>query len=250
MMQYHTLFAVLALQTYAAVHALNRGYSFPLAALIFFVPLLGPIAYFAYESGPSFYYRLTRVLKKCFAMLKIQPSPFKEMAKLQRQVRYHPTIDNQHRLAKIYYQIGHFNEAIMLIDNILSQKAFAHCPYLLLDKAQIYFAMEDYDKTKLTLAFLFNNNPTVESVHAQLLLARTLSAQGEWQQANREFERLQSRYHGLEASFYFLQHLRKLDNRPRAHEVLKSMRHQFQRLPQHHRSSQKAWLKQAEREHN
>ncbi len=247
-MQFHTLFAVLALQTYAAIHALQRGYSFPVAALIFFVPLLGPMAYFAYESGPSLYYRWQRNIRKSLAFVKFQPSPFKELAKLQRQVKYHPTIDNQHRLAKIYQQTGHFNDAIMLMDNILSQRTFAHCPYLLLDKAQIYFAMEDFDKTKMTLAFLLEKNPGVESPHAQLLLARTLSAQGEWQQANREFERLQSRYHGLEASFYFLQHLRKLDNKPRAHEVLNHMRNQFQRLPQHHRSSQKAWLKQAEKE--
>ncbi|MBS0286910.1 MAG: hypothetical protein JSR17_06410 [Proteobacteria bacterium] len=244
-MQLLSYAAILAWQAHGASHALMRGYPFAVCALIFFVPIFGPALYFAYEVGPTLYDGLKR---KYRSFLAKRHSPFKELIHLQRQVKTHPTLENQQRLAKIYYQIGQFNEAIVLMDNLLAQKVFSTCPYLLLDKAHAYFAMEEFNHALATLNFMFDHNTDFESPHAQLLLARTLSAIGEWQKANREFERLESRYHGLEASFYYLQHLRKLKNLSRATELLKHMRHRYQRLPQHYRSSQKAWLKQAERE--
>lgn len=247
-MQYISFAAILSLQAIYAYQALHRGYTLPIVALIFFMPIVGPLAYMIYEHGPDAYYRLKRIYRKLNNKLGAQNAPFKELIRLQQRVSLHPTIENQHRLAKIYFQIGNFNESIVLLDNVLSQKVFACDPYLLLDKAAALFAMQDFEQTKITLDILFNTNQNFQSPTAQLLLARTLSELGHWREANREFERLESRYHGLEASFYYLQHLRKLNNQSRAKEVLKFMQHRFSRLPQHHRSSQKTWLKQAQKE--
>lgn len=250
MMQYLelTFGAILALHAIYAYAALQRGYSISIAALIFFVPIVGPLAYILYENGPDAYYRFKRVIRKINALFGARQAPFKELIRLQQKVRLHPTIENQHRLATIYIQMGQFDESIKLLDNVLSQKVFASDPYLLLDKAQAFFGMQDFEQARLTLDFLFAQNTTFVSVNAQLLMARTLSELGEWQQANREFERLENLHPGLEASFYYLQHLRKLKNESRANEVLKLMHNRFARLPQHHRTSQKAWLKQAQRE--
>ncbi|MGD9592664.1 MAG: hypothetical protein AB7V32_09110 [Candidatus Berkiella sp.] len=248
MMQYISIAAILSLQALAAYEALHRGYSLPVVALIFFLPIIGPLAFFIYENGADFYYRMRRLAHRANRAFGTQPSPFKELAKLQQKVRIHPTIENQHRLAKIYFQIGQFHESIKLLDNVLAQSVFSNDPYLLIDKAQAYFAMHSFEEAKITLDLLRNNNPTFQCASAQLLLARTFSELGHWQLANKEFERLESQYHGLEASFYYLQHLRKLNNQPRAKEVFLHMQQRFDRLPQHYRSSQKSWLKQAQRE--
>ncbi len=241
-----TIVATVLLQLFCVVHALRRGYPYHFVALILIFPLIGPMAYLIIEMGPDIYYRHIRPLTRRF---KPKADPYQALAHLQMQVKNHPTIENQHQLAKIYCQIGQFNEALYLLENLLIQRAFAADPYLMLDKATAYFGLENFEKAKQVLENLKKENPQFQSPESHLLYARTLSELKMWQQADREFESLESHFHGLESSFYYLQHLRKINNQPRAHEVLNNMRNRFQRLPQHYRSAQKDWLKQAETDH-
>ncbi len=242
-MHYQLYFSIVALQLLCALLALSRGYPIHLVALIFFTPILGPFAYLVYENITALRYRFQKLTKNFN-----KGSADKALAKLQHQVRYHPTIENQHQLAKHYMQMGQFNEAIKLLDNVLAQKTFRTDPHLLLDKAQAYFSMEEYESAHAQLDFLVKTNPQFHCLETQLLMARTLSALGHDIAATRAFEALESHYHGLEASFYYLKHLAKFNNKARAKEIFGRMQRRFERLPAHFRSSQKGWLKQARRE--
>jgi hypothetical protein len=245
-MQYVAIAATILLQVFCVVHALRRGYPTQFVLIILVFPLIGSLAYLTIEIGPDLYHRYMR---RHINKLRPKQDPFQELLALQKQVKYHPTAENQHRLSKIYQQIGHFNESISLLDNLLQQKAFSADPYLLLDKANAHFALNDFQSTKEILDVLKRENPSFQSPAGDLLYARTLSELGFVQEANIAFELLESHFHGLESSYYFLQHLRKLNNFPRAKEVLENMQNRYQRLPQHYRQAQQAWLKQAQRDH-
>ncbi|MBI2792466.1 MAG: hypothetical protein HYX61_10955 [Gammaproteobacteria bacterium] len=245
-MQYLAILATILLQVFCVVHALRRGYPTQFVIIILVFPVIGSLAYLTIEIGPDIYHRF---LRRSINNLRPKQNPFQELAQLQNQVKNHPTAENQHRLSKMYQQIGHFNESIFLLDNLLQQKAFSSDPYLLLDKANAHFALNDFQSTKQILDVLKSENPTFQSPTGDLLYARTLSELGFIEEANLAFEVLERHFHGLESSYYFLQHLRKLNDHPRAKEVLQNMQNRFQRLPQHYRHAQQAWLKQAQREH-
>lgn len=243
-MQVLSIVAVLLLQVFCVVHALKRGYPYHFVTIILLFPLIGPLAYLIIEMGPTLYYRH---LRHFINHIRPKEDPYQQLVRLQQDVQRHPTIDNQHRLAEIYMQLGQFNEALYLLNNLL-QRQFATDPYLLLDKAKALFALGEYQKAKSILEFLANENSGFQSPQGHLLFARTLSALGQTQCASREFERLESHFHGLESSYYFLQHLRKHNNYSRAQEILKNMRNRLHRLPSHYRNAEKSWLKQAEQE--
>lgn len=243
-MQVLSVLAVVLLQVFCVVHALKRGYPYHFVTIILLFPLIGPLAYLIIEMGPTLYYRHFRHL---INHIRPKEDPYQQLVRLQKDVRHHPTIDNQHRLAEIYMQIGQFNEALTLLNNLL-QRQFATDPYLLLDKARALFALSKYQEAKSALELLVVENPAFQSPQCQLLLARTLSALGQVQSANDEFEKLESHYHGLESSYYFLQHLKKQNNHPRAREILNNMHHRLQRIPSHYRDTEKNWLKQAQQE--
>ncbi|MBS0288690.1 MAG: hypothetical protein JSS07_01470 [Proteobacteria bacterium] len=239
-MQYFTLAALLLLQFHAATQALQRGYPLHLSALIFFIPLLGPLVFWLREIS-----LLTKNYANFMRHFRSKANLLQELMTLQQQVRNYPTIENQQSLAKLYQSMGKLKEALFLLENLLIHKSFATDPFILLEKAKVHFALSEFVKTKETLDFLLCANPRFRCLKVDLLYARTLSELGAWQQANQEFEILQIQFHGLEASYYYLQHLQKMNN-PLAFEILSMMRYRFARLPQHYRSSQKTWLKQAE----
>lgn len=242
-MQILALIGILLLQIFCVVHALRRGYPYSFVGIILFFPLIGPIAYLIIEIGPDIYYlHIRRNLRKFR-----KEDPYQELTRLQMQVRTTPTIENKHQLVKIYLQIGQYNEALYLLEHVLKGH-FATDPFLLLDKAKALFAIDEFNDTKSVLDFLNLHNPQFQSPEAHLLHARTLSSLGDWEQASQEFERLESNFCGLEASYYYLLHLRKLNNQMRAQEVLHNMQRRLHRLPKHYHAGEKTWLMQAQQE--
>jgi len=236
--------AILLLQVFCAIHAFNRGYPYNVVMLLLLFPVAGPIAYIAIEFGPDFYHNQ---LRRFFKARKANPQ--QELRAKQMAANEKPTIDNLHALAQCYLNLNDFQSALAVLDGLLKNQ-FSHDPYLLLDKAKALFGLEKYNEAKFILETLLSENKNQYSMYPQihLLFARSLAALGEFQLANHEFERLQNYYTGLEASYYYLKHLRQHNHQARAEEVLKAMRKRLNRLPKHFQSIEQAWLKQAQKE--
>lgn len=241
-MQSIGLLIIIVMQVACVIDAIRRGYPVQFVALIMFFPLLGPIAYFLIEIVPDLYYTRVRPL---FKKLTFKKDPYQEMIVLQQAVKRSPSIENRHRLALIYLQIGQCKEALDLLDSLLADH-FANDPFLLFDKAQVLFEMKEYHQALFILKFLMEENPQFQISQVRLLNARTLAQLGEIQLAVAEFERLENHYSGLESSFYFLQFLKKINNYPRAIEIFRQMQQRYNRFPRHFRAEQKAWMSQAE----
>lgn len=236
---------ILLVQTACVIHALHQGYSYTFVMMVLLFPLVGAIGYLIIEFGPILYEaRILHHLKKWQ-----RTNPYDVLTSQEQLAYQKPTIENLHNLAKGYIALSHYQAALALLDNLLKNQ-FSHDRTLLLDKAQALFGLEKHHEAKFVLESLLKNETRAScSAKAQLLYARTLSALGEVQSATREFERLQHNDTGLEASYYYLQHLRQLNHKARAEEVLRQMHKRLDRLPKHYRGQEKTWLKQAQKNH-
>lgn len=239
-----TSLAILLVQIFCVIHALHQGYPHSFVMMVLLVPLVGAIGYLIVEFGPAIYYsHVRKALKKIR-----QTNPQFELQKKHQAALIKPTVENCHNLAKCYLRLHDYDQALMLLDSLLKNQ-FSHDPYLLLDKAKALFGLLKFNEAKFVLAELLNQS-TGHSIYAEahLLYARSLAALGEIQTANQEFERLQNYYTGLEASYYYLKHLRQLNHETRAEEVLRHMRKRLNRLPKHFQQKEQSWLKQAQKE--
>ncbi len=237
--------AILLVQTFCVIHALHKGYPHSFVMMVLLVPIVGAIGYLIVEFGPALYYSHIRN-----ALKKIRKTdPHFELAAKHQAALITPTIENCHSLAKCYLSLNEYEQALILLDDLLKNQ-FSHDPYLMLDKTKALFGLQKYNEAKFVLENLQNQMPAGHSIYAEvhLLYARTLAALGETQLANHEFERLQNYYTGLEASYYYLQHLRQLNHETRAEEVLRHMRKRLHRLPKHFQRKEQSWLKQAQKD--
>lgn len=235
--------AILLLQVFCVVHALNRGYPHSFIMMILLVPFAGALVYLVMEFGPDIYHSHRRIFKKA------RSNPQQELKAKRMAANDKPTIENLHALAQCYLQLSDFQSALAVLDGLLKNQ-FSHDPYLLLDKAKALFGLEKFNEATFILETLVNQNKNLCSMYPQahLLYARSLAAMGETQRASFEFERLQQYYAGLEASYYYFKHLRLANNPTRAAEVLNHMRKRLNSLPKHFQSKEQAWLKQAQKE--
>ena len=229
--------AVLLVQTFCVIHALHKGYPHSFVLMVLLFPLVGAIGYLIVEFGPALYYSHIRTTLKKMR----KPDPQHDLITKHQAALMTPTIENYHALAKCYLSLNEYENALILLDDLLKNQ-FSHDPYLLLDKAKALFGLKKYNEVKFVLENMKGNS------EAHLLYARSLAALGETQLANLEFERLQHYYTGLEASYYYLQHLRQLNQQTRAQEVLRHMRKRLHRLPKHFQQKEQSWLKQAQKD--
>ncbi len=236
---------ILFVQTACVIHALHQGYSYAFVMMVLLFPLVGAIGYLIIEFGPVLYKaHILHNLKKWQ-----RTNPYDVLAHQEQLAYQKPTIENLHNLAKCYLDLSHYQAALALLDNLLKNQ-FSHDRTLLLDKAHALFGLDKYHEAKFVLESLLKNaEGASRSAKTHLLYARTLAALGETQSATREFEHLQQYYTGLEASYYYLQHLRQLNHKARAEEVLRHMRKRLDRLPKHYRGKEQTWLKQAQKDH-
>ncbi|MGE3318250.1 MAG: CDC27 family protein [Candidatus Berkiella sp.] len=236
--------AILLLQVFCVVHAFHRGYPHGLIMMILLVPFAGALAYLVIEFGPEIYHSHRRIFKSA-----VKANPQHELQAKRMAANEIPTIENLHALARCYLQLNDFQSALAVLDSLLKNQ-FSHDPDLLLDKAKALFGLQKFNEAKFILETLLSEKKNQCSMYPQihLLFARSLAALGEFQLANFEFERLQNYYSGLEASYYYLKHLRQHNHQDRAQEVLTAMRKRLNRLPKHFQSTEQAWLKQAQKE--
>jgi len=236
---------VLLVQIFCVIHALHKGYPHSFVMMVLSVPLVGAIGYLIIEFGPALYYSHIRN-----ALKKIRKTdPQLELVAKRQAALITPTVENGHTLAKCYLSLNEYEQALILLDDLLKNQ-FSHDPYLMLDKAKALFGLKKYNEAKFVLDNLQNQTPAGYSNYAEahLLYARSLVALGETHLANREFERLQQYYIGLEASYYYLQHLRQLNHETLAEEVLRHMHKRLHRLPKHYQRKELSWLKQAQKD--
>lgn len=127
------LVLVALLQIVACLHAVNRGYHYHFVALILIAPVVGACIYFWMIYSP---FLLPHIESKIRSYKQKKKDPYVEIARLFAEVQSYPTVDNSHRLAQLYIQIGELEAAMSLLDKLL-RGHFAACPQLLAEKEKL-----------------------------------------------------------------------------------------------------------------
>jgi len=152
-----------------------------------------------------------------------------------------PHVDNSRRYAEALLDTGKSDEAEDVINQAL-KGLFATEPTLLLLKARLQFEKDSTAETVKTLELLQEHNPDFRSAEGHLLHARALEAEGNIDDAIREYSAVSGYYPGVEARYRLALCMKVAGNNKASTTELESILNDAKLAPPHFRKSQKTWL--------
>ena len=162
------------------------------------MPLIGGLAYFVIELLPEFSGSITG--QRAVRSVKQTLNPGAGLRQHEAAWNQSPNVDNSRRYAEALMDAGKPAEAEDIINQAL-KGLFATEPTLLLLKARLQFENERTDETVQTLETLQEHNPDFRSADGHLLYARALEAEGQIDEAIKEYSAVSGYYPGVEARY-------------------------------------------------
>jgi len=227
------------------IHVLKTGRSRYWIIMLFFMPMIGGIAYLLIEILPEFSGSITG--QRAVRNVKKTLNPGADLRHHEAAWEQSPNVDNARRYAGVLMESGKTNEAEAIVDQSL-KGLFATEPTLLLIKARIQF---DHDQTAdaiKSLETLQEHNPDFRNASGHLLYARALEANGQTEKAVREYSSVSGYFPGVEARYRLALCLKATGNEQASNAELESIINDAKLAPPHFRKSQKQWLDAVKRE--
>lgn len=213
--------------------------------MLFFMPMIGGLAYFIIEILPEFSSSITG--QRAVRNVKQTLNPGADLRQHKAAWDQSPNVDNARRYAESLMDSGKTNEAEEVIDQAL-RGLFATEPTLLLLKARLQFESKRTSETVKTLESLQEHNPDFRSAEGHLLYARALEAEGDINKAMREYSAVSGYFPGVEARYRLALCLGVAGNETASRAELESILNDSKLAPPHFRKSQKTWLDAVKRE--
>jgi hypothetical protein len=227
------------------IHVLKTGRSRYWIMMLIFMPMIGGIAYFLIELLPEFSGSIAG--QRAVRNVKQTLNPGADLRTNEAAWNQSPNVDNGRRYAQSLMESGNTDEAEEIIKQAL-KGLFSTEPTLLLLKAQIEF---DTDRTAVavtTLELLQQNNPNFRSAEGHLLYARALEAEGQIDEAVKEYSAVSGYFPGVEARYRLALCLAVAGNNSASKAEFDSILNDAKLAPPHFRKSQKTWLDAVEKE--
>ena len=221
------------------IHVLKTGRNRYWIIMLFFMPLIGGIAYLLIEILPEFSGSITG--QRAVRNMKKTLNPGADLRHHNAAWEQSPNVDNARRYAGALLESGKINEAEAIVDQSL-KGLFATEPTLLLIKARIQFDQDLPADAVETLETLQENNPDFRNADGHLLYARALEANGQNEKAVREYSAVSSYFPGVEARYRLALSLKAMGNENSSKAELESIINDAKLAPPHFRKSQKQWL--------
>ena len=237
-MSWLILLAPLALEVACIIHAVRNGRSYIWIFIIFFLPLVGCIAYFAVEILPDM--MRSRTAAHLATGARDIADPNRRLRERMREVEMVGSVDAKRGLAEEYITRGAYPEAVELYRSALVGQ-FREDPALLLGLSRAQFLSGDAAGAQASLDTLQAADPSYVSSDAHLLYARALEAQGKLLEARDEYQKLVRYFPGEEVRCRYGLLLDKLDEHERARELFQEVVKSLQGAPRHYRRAQKEW---------
>jgi hypothetical protein len=234
-----TTILVWIVQLALIVHVLKTGRSRYWIMILIFMPLIGGLAYFVIELLPQFSGSITG--QRAVRNVKKTLNPGADLRQTEAAWNQSPNVDNGRRYAEALLDSGEDEKAEDIIDQAL-KGLFATEPTLLLLKARLQFEKERMGEVVKTLELLQEHNPDFRSAEGHLLYARALEAQGQIDNAVREYSAVSGYFPGVEARYRLALCLEVAGNGTASRSELESILNDAKLAPPHFRKSQKTWL--------
>jgi hypothetical protein len=234
-----TTILVWIVQLALIVHVLQTGRSRYWIMILIFMPLIGGLAYFVIELLPQFSGSITG--QRAVRNVKKTLNPGADLRQTEAAWNQSPNVDNGRRYAEALLDSGEDEKAEDIIDQAL-KGLFATEPTLLLLKARLQFEKERMGEVVKTLELLQEHNPDFRSAEGHLLYARALEAQGQIDNAVREYSAVSGYFPGVEARYRLALCLEVAGNGTASRSELESILNDAKLAPPHFLKSQKTWL--------
>jgi len=227
------------LQLALIIHVLKTDRSRYWILILFFMPLIGGLAYFVIELLPQFSGSISG--QRAVRTVKQTLNPGADLRQHEAAWNQSPNVDNSRRYAEALMDSGKAAEAEDVINQAL-KGLFATEPTLLLLRARIEFEDDRTKEAVKTLQALQENNPDFRSAEGHLLYARALEAEDRIDKAIKEYSAVSGYYPGVEARYRLALCLEVAGNKTAARTELESIQNDAKLAPPHFRKSQKTWL--------
>ena len=227
------------------IHVLKTGRSKYWILVLFFMPLIGGIAYVIIEILPEFSGSIKG--QRALRSVKQTLNPGADLRQSEAAWSQSPNVDNGRRYAQALLDSGKTIEAEDIINQAL-KGLFATEPTLLLLKAQLQFDKDRTQEAIQTLESLQENNPDFRSAEGHLLYARALEAENRIDDAIREYSAVSGYFPGVEGRYRLAMCLAVAGKNTASRAELESILNDAKMAPPHFHKSQKTWIDAVKRE--
>lgn len=166
------------------VHAAKTGRFWPWGLIIFFIPILGMLAYVLIELVPEWFGSAQGVQARRSVVSALDPG--RRYRELIDQLEVTDTIANRSALAEECLTLGKFDEALRHYEHILALPMGDDAVYAL-GKARAQFGLSQAQQAVATLDDLRARWPDYQSAEGHLLYARALEQAGRTDDALAEY---------------------------------------------------------------
>jgi hypothetical protein len=230
--------APVLLEIACIIHAVRNGRVFPWVMVIFFLPVVGSIAYLAVEVVPGML--SGRTARSLSTNVRHLADPHRGLREKLREVEMVGSVDAGRALAEEYIRRGGYGEAVSLYRAAL-QGQFQNDPALLLGLARALFLSGDGAGAQQNLDALQAADPAFVSADAHLLYARALELQGKLEEAREEYRKLARYYSGEEARCRYAMLLDGMGQSAEARDIYTEIVKSLDGGPRHYRRAQREW---------
>jgi hypothetical protein len=221
------------------IHVLKTGRNRYWIMMLIFMPLIGGLAYLVIEIIPEFSGSISG--QRAVRNVKQTLNPGADLRQHEAAWKQSPNVDNSRRYAEALLNSGKTTEAEEIINQAL-KGLFATEPTLLLLKARLQFEKERTGETVKTLELLQQHNPDFRSAEGHLLYARALEAEGQVDNAVKEYSAVSGYFPGVEARYRLALCLETTGKSTASKTEFESILNDAKLAPPHFRKSQKTWL--------
>jgi hypothetical protein len=235
---YLFLLLPIAFQIFCLVHAIRNGHMFPWLMIIFFLPMVGGIAYVIVVILPGMV--TSRAAAKVGANVRNLADPQRGLRQAHRAAEMVGSVDAKRALAEEYIARGAYGDAVEIYREA-AQGQFKDDPALLLGLARAQFLNGDPAGTQASLDALQAADPSFISAEAHLLYARALEEQGKEDEALAEYRRLVPYFSGEEARARMAMLLERTGVRDEARAEYQKIVKSLDGAPARYQKAQKEW---------
>ena len=221
------------------IHVLKTGRSRYWILMLFFMPMIGGLAYFIIEVLPELSSSITG--QRAVRNVRQTLNPGADIRQHKAAWDQSPNVDNGRRYAEALLDSGKSDEAEGIIDQAL-KGLFETEPTLLLLKARLQFEKKRTEETVKTLEILQEHNPDFRSAEGHLFYARALEAEDKIERAIKEYSAVSGYFPGVEARYRLALCLEAAGKSSAARTEYESILNDAKLAPPHFRKSQKKWL--------
>lgn len=234
------IYVTYAVQLLLIIHVLKTGRNRYWILILFFLPLIGGVAYLVVEVLPELAGGVQG--QRAVRGMKQLVDPGGDMRACARAWDQSPNTENGRRYAQALINADRPDEALGILEQARSG-FFENDPTLLLLEAQVRFLKKEWDKSLELLEKLREENPDFHSADGHLLHARALEASGRLEEAIAEYREVTGYYPGAEARYRLAAALKVQGQTEDAKEEFEHILRDARLGPAHFRKSQKPWIR-------